>query len=129
MNQEEKLFCPTCGVLEKDKDGNYIHPERDRESAEMLKNGFSTNYTPTSEEEKFIEEFKEKLKEVYCVQERNYYFEDIDFEASEFLFDFIRKAYRAGKLAGFEMCEGLVPQKLEEDIDDTLIECTRKKCN
>ena len=65
----------------------------------------------SQEEEKLIEEFWYKAERMEVIYPREFSsgmsgaLDEIEDEGKEFLKDFIRKAYRAGKLAGFEMCE------------------------
>jgi len=64
----------------------------------------------SQEEEKLIEEFWYKAERMEVIYPREFSsgmsgaLDEIEDEGKEFLKDFIRKAYRAGKLAGFEMC-------------------------
>ena len=43
-NENMQFFCPTCGPLEKDKNGEPIHPTLDYWLAQQLNNGSKTLY-------------------------------------------------------------------------------------
>ena len=45
MTLEKKAYCPTCGVLNVNAEGETEHPEQDRLIAEMLQLGFNTHFT------------------------------------------------------------------------------------
>ena len=53
----------------------------------------------SQEEEKLIEEFKKFISNISYLSK----------ELKEILCEQLKEAYRSGKLAGFEMCEKLIP--------------------
>lgn len=67
--------------------------KRDESCVEILNNGFKPNYIMSQEEEKLIEEWKKIASEIDCPPADKLY-----------IVECLRTAYRAGKLAGFEMC-------------------------
>lgn len=44
MKLEKKAYCPTCGVLDVNSQGDISHPEHDKVLAQMLQQGFKTHF-------------------------------------------------------------------------------------
>ena len=74
----------------------------------------------SQEEEKLIEEFINKIREIYNVVEhlpgKSLAFEDY---ILHHLRDGMHEAYRSGKLAGFEMCEKLSKPFIQTLFNET----------
>ncbi len=147
MSQEEekKYSCTTCSELSKDEQGNPLHPKQDEACRNMLENGFKTSYTPSqgngedgggglvqiydlrSEEEKLIEEFRKKSLDIVATnfesddEPHEVMLSNLNCVADSFLEDFILKAYRSGKLAGFSEGQKTIHQYNDHGQDS--LEC------
>lgn len=93
-----------------------------------IKQEFLKSRSMSQEEEKLIEEFwkeQEKNDDPVCEKDHHeyitsFYFSDIWEGSREIINQAILKAFRSGKLSGFEMCGNLVKNKYPMIFSDSL---------